>query len=105
MECYCGCGRRVPRRLTDANLRIGEVTLELAPRSISRSVADARRLSQARKISPASITSILGQSQLAATGGRPRAPRAATKSSGCIGLQALIEKPRLGRDAEKLCSG
>jgi len=29
MECYCGCGRRVPRRLTDANLRIGEVTLEL----------------------------------------------------------------------------
>ncbi len=29
MECYCGCGRRVSRRLTDANLRIGEVTLEL----------------------------------------------------------------------------
>jgi hypothetical protein len=29
MECYCGCGRRIPRRLTDANLRIGEVTLEL----------------------------------------------------------------------------
>ena len=29
MECYCGCGRRVSRRLTDTNLRIGEVALEL----------------------------------------------------------------------------
>jgi hypothetical protein len=29
MECYCGCGRRVSHRLTDANLRIGEVALEL----------------------------------------------------------------------------
>ncbi len=29
MECYCGCGRRVSRRLTDTNLRISEVTLEL----------------------------------------------------------------------------
>lgn len=29
MECYCGCGRRVSRRLTDTNLRISEVALEL----------------------------------------------------------------------------
>jgi hypothetical protein len=29
MECYCGCGRRISRRLTDTNLRIGEVALEL----------------------------------------------------------------------------
>ena len=29
MECYCGCGRRVSRQLTDTNLRIGEVALEL----------------------------------------------------------------------------
>lgn len=29
MECYCGCGRRVSRRLVDTNLRISEVTLEL----------------------------------------------------------------------------
>ena len=29
MECYCGCGRSVPRRLTDANLRISEVALDL----------------------------------------------------------------------------
>jgi hypothetical protein len=29
MECYCGCGRRISRRLIDTNLRISEVTLEL----------------------------------------------------------------------------
>jgi hypothetical protein len=29
MECYCGCGRPVSRRLTDTNLRISEVALEL----------------------------------------------------------------------------
>ncbi len=29
MECYCGCGRRVSRQLTDTNLRISEVALEL----------------------------------------------------------------------------
>jgi hypothetical protein len=29
MECYCGCGRPLPRGLTDANLRISEVALEL----------------------------------------------------------------------------
>jgi hypothetical protein len=29
MECYCGCGRRLSRQLTDTNLRIGEVALEL----------------------------------------------------------------------------
>ena len=28
MECYCGCGRRVSRRLTDTNLRISEVGRE-----------------------------------------------------------------------------
>jgi hypothetical protein len=29
MECYCGCGRRLSRRLNDTNLRISEVALEL----------------------------------------------------------------------------
>ncbi len=29
MECYCGCGRRISRQLTDTNLRISEVALDL----------------------------------------------------------------------------
>jgi hypothetical protein len=29
MKCFCGCGRSVPRRLTDENLRLSEVSLEL----------------------------------------------------------------------------
>jgi hypothetical protein len=39
MDCYCGCGRPVPRRLTDANLRIGEVALDLLAWDKRRSTA------------------------------------------------------------------
>lgn len=39
MECYCGCGRRVSRQLTDTNLRISEVALELLAWDKRRSTA------------------------------------------------------------------
>jgi hypothetical protein len=29
MVCYCGCGTKVPRKLTDLNLRLGEMAFEL----------------------------------------------------------------------------
>jgi hypothetical protein len=29
VECFCGCGKRVSRRLTEVNLQAGEVALEL----------------------------------------------------------------------------
>ncbi|HEY0280625.1 MAG TPA: SHOCT domain-containing protein [Solirubrobacterales bacterium] len=39
MECYCGCGRRVSRQLTDTNLRISAVALELLAWDKRRSTA------------------------------------------------------------------
>jgi hypothetical protein len=29
MECFCGCKRRIPKRLADVNIRLGETALDL----------------------------------------------------------------------------
>jgi Short C-terminal domain len=40
MECFCGCGRKVPRKLIELNLRVGEMALELLAWSKALAAAD-----------------------------------------------------------------